>query len=195
MSENAQDNKQLSRRDVLKLCTRCAGLAVLGGGVITLGLRNAKPDDMVWQIDPSKCIDCGNCATHCVLKPSAVRCVHAIKICGYCEPCFGFFAPGTTGRHEGAENQMCPTGAIRRKHVTGPFYEYTIDTAKCIGCGKCTQGCKQYGNRSLYLQVDHSFCVNCSQCTIADACPSQAFIRVPARKAYLPLYSESEAEN
>jgi H+/Na+-translocating ferredoxin:NAD+ oxidoreductase subunit B len=190
-----EKDTDLTRRDVLKLCTRCATVVVLGGGVAALTVRNAKTDDMVWQIDPTKCIDCGNCATTCVIEPSAVRCVHAIKICGYCEPCFGYFDRSAVDKHEGAENQMCPTGAINRKHVTGPFYEYTIDAAKCIGCGKCTKGCKQYGNGSLYLQVDHGECVNCSQCAIAEACPSQAFVRVPARDAYISLYTKPEPKD
>ena len=45
----------------------------------------------VWQIDPQKCVRCGNCATHCVLEQSAVKCVHAYAICGYCQLCTGFF--------------------------------------------------------------------------------------------------------
>ena len=70
---------------------------------------------MVWQIDPYKCIACGNCATHCVLEDSAVKCMHVHAICGYCRICFGFFDPEPFELTEGAENQICPTGAIERK--------------------------------------------------------------------------------
>ncbi|MHC4761400.1 MAG: hypothetical protein ACYS9H_08680 [Planctomycetota bacterium] len=34
---------------------------------------------------------CGNCATHCVLNESAVKCVHAYAMCGYCDLCTGYF--------------------------------------------------------------------------------------------------------
>ncbi len=85
-----------------------------------------------------------------------------------------------------AENQLCPTGAIRRKFVEEPYYEYTIDHELCIGCGKCVKGCNTFGNGSLYLQVDHSVCLNCNDCAIARTCPSDAFVRVPAKQAYLP---------
>ena len=38
---------------------------------------------------------------------------------------------------EAAENQACPTGAITRRFVETPYYEYTIDEELCNGCGKC----------------------------------------------------------
>jgi electron transport complex protein RnfB len=147
--------------------------------------RKSRKTDMVWQIDPYKCIACGNCATYCVLEESAVKCVHAHEICGYCEVCFGFFEPEPFGFTEGAENQLCPTGAILRKYVEDPYYEYTIDESLCNGCGKCVKGCNAFGNGSLSLQVRHDRCVNCNECAIAAACPSGAFQRVPADHPYI----------
>ena len=41
-----------------------------------------------------------------------------------------------------------------------------------------------FGNGSLFLQIDHTLCVNCNQCSIARACPSQAIWRIPAAEAY-----------
>jgi electron transport complex protein RnfB len=42
-----------------------------------------------------------------------------------------------------------------------------------------------FGNGSLFLQVRHDRCKNCNECSIAAACPSQAYTRVPAHQPYL----------
>jgi Na+-translocating ferredoxin:NAD+ oxidoreductase subunit B len=139
----------------------------------------------VWQLDPSKCIQCGRCATNCVLEQSAVRCTHVFAMCGYCDLCGGYFKPGAKNLDTAAENQLCPTHAIRRKFVEDPFFEYTIDEPLCIGCGKCVKGCSAFGNGSLQLQVRQDLCQQCNQCSIARSCPSGAFTRVPASRPYL----------
>jgi electron transport complex protein RnfB len=104
-------------------------------------------------------------------------------MCGYCDICTGYFEPKYAKLDTAAENQMCPTGAIRRNFVEDKFgqrfYEYTIDEPLCIGCGKCVKGCALM-NGSLYLQVEHDRCLNCNECSIAVACPTQAFYRIPA---------------
>lgn len=139
----------------------------------------------VWQLDPAKCVQCGRCATHCVLNPSAVKCVHGFALCGYCRLCFGYFQPGTKTLTADAENQLCPTGAIARTFIEDPYFEYTLDEELCIGCGKCVKGCAAFGNGSLFLQVRHDRCVNCNECAIAVACPTQAFKRVPVERPYM----------
>jgi len=101
-------------------------------------------------------------------------------MCGYCKLCFGYFLPGTPVLNSGAENQMCPTGAIKRAFIENPYHEYSIDEALCIGCGRCVKGCGAFGNGSLVLQVRHDLCVNCNECSIARHCPSGAFRQVPA---------------
>ena len=139
----------------------------------------------VWQLDPAKCIQCGRCATNCVLSLSAVKCMHRFEMCGYCKLCFGFFQPGTPNLTSAAENQMCPTGAIKRTFIESPYYEYTVDESLCIGCGRCVKGCGAFGNGSLVLQVRHDRCVNCNDCTIARNCPAGAYTRVPVDQPYL----------
>lgn len=139
----------------------------------------------VWQLDPAKCIQCGKCATNCVLQQSAVKCVHRYEMCGYCKLCFGFFLPGAASLTSAAENQVCPTAAIRRKFIEDPYFEYSIDEPLCIGCGRCVKGCGAFGNGSLVLQVRHDRCVNCNDCMIARNCPAGAFRRVPADDPYL----------
>ena len=139
----------------------------------------------VWQIDPRKCTKCGNCASYCVLKPSAVKCVHAAEMCGYCNLCFGYFEQKRTGDSEAAENVLCPLDAIRRKKIEEPYFEYKIDEALCIGCGKCVDGCVAFGNGSLHLQVRHELCMNCNECAIAAACPADAFVRLPLDTPYI----------
>ena len=182
-----------TRRDALKTGLRCAAGAALGGTVVAT-LFGGQADDLVWQIDPHKCIQCGNCATYCVLGPSAVKCFHSTAICGYCERCFGYFTdkatdfpPSIDGEPApaGAEGQLCPNGAVARKRIEPDRYEYHIQADLCIGCGKCVKGCNAFGNGSFFLQIDHGLCRNCNECAIAPACPSQAFVRVPAGRPYL----------
>lgn len=142
-------------------------------------------DDAVWQIDPFKCVQCGRCADHCVVTPSAVKCVHAYALCGYCDLCGGYLKPDANALSTAAENQLCPTAAIKRTFVEDPYFEYEIDEELCIGCGKCVKGCTAFGNGSLHLQVRHDICVNCNECSIARVCPADAFQRVPASTPYL----------
>ena len=66
-----------NRRTFLQILMRggiLAGLAGLTGTL--LWKRDAftsgparKGEKQVWQLDPQKCIQCGRCATHCVLTP------------------------------------------------------------------------------------------------------------------------------
>ena len=180
----SEPDKGIDRRGFLRSGMRGACLAGLGGAVGVLATRS-RAGDTAWQIDPETCIQCGNCATRCVLAPSAVKCVHAFAMCGYCELCTGYFEPEPNALNTGAENQLCPVGAIQRTFVEDPYYEYTIDESLCIGCGKCVEGCRAFGNGSLFLQVRHDLCLNCNDCSIAAACPSGAFRRVPADRPYL----------
>lgn len=174
----------INRRDFISGGIRGACLLALGG-VAGLIFNKARADDMVWQIDPYKCIACGKCADNCVLTISAVKCTHKFAMCGYCKLCTGYFEPQPSALNTGAENQLCPTGAIERNFIENPYYEYIIDESLCVGCGKCVKGCKAFGNGSLFLQVHHDICLNCNDCSIARVCPSMAFKRVPAKQAYL----------
>jgi electron transport complex protein RnfB len=174
----------VSRRDLFKFGLRGLGVLAATAGVAAAAHGLPKPD-RVWQIDPHKCTQCGRCAKLCVLTPSAVKCVHAYAVCGYCDLCTGFFEAQANALDTGAENQLCPTDAIRRRFVEDPYFSYTIDEAACIGCARCVKGCGAYGNGSLFLQIRHDRCVNCNQCAIASACPAQAIARVPADQPYI----------
>jgi len=161
-----------------------AGMTAAGALTGALADR-AAPAREVWQIDPTKCVRCGRCATECVLPQSAVKCVNSFDICGYCDLCTGYFEPDPIDLNTGAENLLCPTGALIRKFIEDPYYEYTIDEDLCIGCAKCVEGCELFGNGSLYLQVRHDRCLNCNECSIAKVCAGDAFVRVPADRPYL----------
>lgn len=204
---------QSSRREFLREVARniLAVSLVLGGGALVarkgacltgIGCREcaaladcAQPQALtaraagtVWQVDPYKCIQCGKCATECVLKPSAVKCVHGYAMCGYCKLCFGFFeSEALPERMAGtaAEFQRCPVDAIVRTYKRDPYYQYDIREDRCIGCGICVKGCGAYGNGSLFLQIRHDRCMNCNECSIAAACPAQAIRRVPVTQPYL----------
>lgn len=178
-----QDPKP-TRRDALRGGIRGACLLGLGGGVGFLATRS-RAGDLVWQLDPELCIQCGNCATYCVLQPSAVKCVQYYPMCGYCDLCTGYFDADPVALDTAAENQLCPVDAIERKFIEEPYFEYDILEDKCVGCGKCVEGCRAFGNGSFYLQVRHNLCLNCNECGIAAACPSQAFRRVPVSRPYI----------
>ena len=178
-----KDNK-LSRRQVLTGGLRAACAVGLGGSIGALADRG-QAGATVWQLDPTLCSQCTKCVTECVLEISAVRCVQIFRDCGYCDLCFGYFTRELAGTTTGAESQLCPTGAISRKFIEDPYYEYTIDEELCIACAKCVELCKTDGNGSLVLQVRHDRCLNCNECAIAAACPAECFRRVPADQPYL----------
>lgn len=167
-----------NRRDFIR-----AAAAAVGSGLVIQGSRTAS-GTMVWQIDPTKCVQCGRCATNCVLNPSAVKCVHSYPICGYCDLCGGYLQPAAKMRDTGAESQLCPVAAVKRTHIEGVYFQYTIDEELCVGCGKCVKGCAMFGNGSMYLQVKRDLCVNCNECAIARNCPSGAIHRVPLAEGY-----------
>lgn len=176
--------KEKTRRHFIKTALQVMAAAGIGGIAWSVS-RKGRATGHLWQIDPRKCTQCGLCETSCIIRPSAVKCVHAFSMCGYCKLCFGYFHPQASKLDEMPQNQLCPTGAINRRFIEDPYFEYTIKKETCIGCGVCVKGCGAFGNGSLQLQVDHTLCKNCNHCTIAEACPAQAFVRVPANQPYL----------
>ena len=182
--EEEPNDPRLNRREFLANGLRAT--IVLGiGGLSFLVAKKTIAGQTVWQLDPAKCIQCGRCATSCVLAQSAVRCTHVYAMCGYCDLCGGYFKPGTKTLNTAAENQLCPTNALKRKYIEDPFFEYTVDEPMCIGCAKCVKGCSAFGNGSLQLQVRQDLCVRCNECAIARSCPADAFSRVPLSQPYL----------
>ena len=179
-------NSPLGRRDFFRMLgTGLAGGSLLaGGGLAASKIRKTPAASLYWQIDPEKCIQCGRCETDCVMPVSAVRCVHANKVRGYCDLCGGYYRTNAKELNTAAENLVCPTGAIQRKFIEDPYFEYTIDEDLCNGCGKCVKGCSSFGNGSLFLQVRQDLCLNCNECKIATACASGALTRVPYEQAY-----------
>lgn len=178
-----EKKKKLNRRDFIDRGFRFS----IGAGLVGLSGLLAKKsfsNEYVWQLDPDKCIQCGRCATECVMTLSAVKCFHVYDMCGYCDLCGGYLRPGVKKLTTAAENQLCPTSAIERKFIEEPFFEYHIIEELCIGCGKCVKGCNAFGNGSLQLQVNHRLCDDCNECAIARVCPADAFERVPADNPY-----------
>lgn len=181
MGDSPKEDKK-SRREVLAEGVRIGGVALAAFG---LGSQaRSKPEEWVWQIDPELCIECGLCATECVMTPSAVKAVHAYAICGFCRLCFGMFRDRRTGDTLTAENMRCPTDALKRTYIMDPYYQISVEEPKCIGCAVCIKGCELFGNGSLFLQIRHDRCLRCNQCAIAQACPPKAIVRVPASEPY-----------
>jgi len=181
----------ITRREFVKKgLGTAAGVSLAGvAGILAV---NSTSEELVWQLDPNKCVQCEKCSTSCVLPQSAVKCVHSYSMCGYCDLCSGYLQPGAKSRDTGAESQLCPTGALKRTYVEDPYFEYVIDEELCIGCSKCVKGCGSFGNGSLYLQVKHDRCVNCNECSISRVCSSQAFSRVPVSQPYILRGDEIE---
>jgi len=173
------------RRKFLKTCARLlAGGSTLALFGLSYRKSTAKGATCFWQIDPTKCTFCGRCETGCVLPISAVKCVHAVKVCGYCDLCGGYYRTNVKELNTAAENLLCPTGAIQRKFVEEPYFEYSINENLCNGCGKCAKGCNAFGNGSLYLQIKQELCKSCNECRIAKVCPADAIRRVSMNEAY-----------
>ncbi len=186
-----QKHKKLTRKEFLSRTIRSVLTGILAG-LLGIKLLKSRSKNYVWQINPEKCVQCGRCATECVLSLSAVKCVHEFSMCGYCNLCFGYFRPDAKKLTEDAENQVCPTGAIKRKFIEEPFFEYVINEPLCIGCGKCVKGCNLFGNGSLYLQVRHDRCLNCDECAIARKCAGRAYSRIPVKQGYIRKNKENE---
>ncbi len=183
--KNKHKKSPIERRKFLQMLGSAAagGSILLATGALLTKTQRANASHL-WQIDPSKCTQCGRCETHCVLNVSAVKCFHANKVCGYCDLCGGYYRSNVKELNTAAENLMCPTGAIQRRFVEDPYFEYSIDESLCNGCGKCVKGCTSFGNGSLYLQINRDICVDCNECQIAKVCPADAITRVPLDKAY-----------
>jgi Na+-translocating ferredoxin:NAD+ oxidoreductase subunit B len=82
MSE--EKNKYQSRRDFVRKAGKLTVIVPLL--LIPAALaKKTMATSYVWQIDPFKCTQCGQCKTNCVLTPSASKCVHAFPMCGYCD--------------------------------------------------------------------------------------------------------------
>jgi electron transport complex protein RnfB len=174
----------VTRREFLRAGLRtAAGLGV--AGLAGLVASKSAAAGTVWQIDPDACVQCGTCSKSCVLSPSAVKAVHAFDVCGYCDLCSGYLQPAARLQDTSAELRLCPTGAITRRFVEDPYYEYTIDEKLCVGCAKCVKGCTAFGNGSLFLQIRHDRCANCNECSAARHCPARAIDRVSARHPYI----------
>jgi len=186
-------NKYQNRRDFVRKFGKVAVVLPVAYLAVSLG-RKMSATGYVWQIDPFKCTQCGQCKTNCVLTPSASKCFHAFEMCGYCDLCGSYLRQGVQTISTAAENQLCPTGALIRKFVEEPYFEYTVDENLCDGCAKCVKGCADFGNGSLYMQINQDLCKNCNECSIARTCPSEAVIRVPASKPYLPKGFASNTE-
>ena len=194
------DGPKSTRRQVLGHAVRGTALLGLGGLAVYL-VRDANVEG-AWQIDCEKCVNsrlgalgvdvCDRCATSCVLALSAVRAVNDHAKCGRCYICPAYFDVKSAINEEGLPSQkLCPRDAINREPIgwidpddpANNFYEYTIDEKLCNGCGKCVMGCKEpAGLSSIRLVVRHDLCVDCNRCSIAIACPDEAYVREPVRE-------------
>lgn len=171
------------------------GVGLLGLGGVAVYLANKAGADCVWQIDRTRCVNsrlgatdvdvCERCSTECVVAFSAVKAVNEFSKCGRCYICPAYFDVTSEVGGDGLPTKkVCPRDAIKREPIgfvdpedpANNFYEYTIDEQLCDGCGRCVMACKEpAGLGSICLEVRHALCVDCNRCTIAVACPDDAF--------------------
>lgn len=183
------------RREFLGTMARGAALVGLcGSGVF---LVNKTHQVYAWQLDTAKCVNsrlgatgvdvCELCASECVVELSAVRAVNEYSKCGRCYICPAYFDITSAVNDEGLPSQkLCPRDAIERKPIgwvdpddpANNFYEYIIDEVLCNGCGRCVMGCKEpAGLGSIKLEVRYNLCTDCNRCSIAIACPDDAYFQ------------------
>ena len=185
----------LTRRELLGHAARGVAFVGLGGTVCVLSLKANKT--YAWTIGIDRCINsklgavgvevCELCSTDCVLTLSAVRAVNEFSLCGRCYVCPAYYKITSALGPDGLPSEkVCPRDAIERKAIgwidpddpANNFYEYVIDEKKCNGCGRCVLECKEpAGLSSIRLEVRHNVCLDCNRCSIATACPEEAFDR------------------
>ncbi len=183
-----------TRRQVLAHGARGAGLLALGGAATYLAVKAGRSG--AWEIDCARCLNsrlgavnvpaCEKCSNSCVLALSAVRAVNDYARCGRCYICPAYFnVTSAVGKDGLPSEKLCPRDAILRKPIgdvdpkdpANNFYEYVIDETKCNGCGKCVMACKEpAGLGSIRLEVRHNLCLDCNRCSIAIACPDEAYV-------------------
>lgn len=196
-------SEKSTRRQFIDRTARAVGLTALGGAAATLIARRASAH-AVFQVDPSKCAACDICRTACVLPLSAVKAVNEFSKCGYCQLCPAYMdvtsAPDERGKPTG---KTCPQDAVKRRVVgredpddpNNNYYEYTIDEARCTGCGKCVKACRPpMGNGAFRLEIRYNRCLTCNECSILVACPEAAIVRLHA-PGLSPLPKEGEREH
>jgi electron transport complex protein RnfB len=184
-----------NRREVLGHAARGVALLGLTGTAGLLALKANKT--YAWTIAHDRCINsklgavgvevCELCATDCVLTLSAVRAVNDFSKCGRCYICPAYYEITSAVGPDGLPSEkVCPRDAIKREAIgwidpddpANNFYEYTIDDMLCNGCGRCVLECKEpAGLGSIRLEVRHNVCLDCNRCSIATACPEDAYDR------------------
>ena len=191
-------SERWTRREMLGTAARGAALVGLGGTAALLSLKSFKT--YAWAVDATACINsklgetgvevCELCATECVLTLSAVRAVNTFADCGRCYICPAYYEITSAVGPDGLPGEkVCPRDAIKREAIgwidpddpANNFYEYTIDENLCNGCGRCVMECKEpAGLGSIVLEVRHNVCLDCNRCSIATACPEDAYDRLSA---------------
>jgi len=66
--DSKKEPKSMERRRFLRNGMQMA-LAVSLGGIAGVSFLKSSANDLVWQIDPFKCVQCGRCADECVMTP------------------------------------------------------------------------------------------------------------------------------
>ncbi len=183
------EKKNWNRRSFLRKAGQATCAAALGGIAYRVLGGHANEETAgpksrwVWQIDPQKCTNCGECEFLCVRKPSAVKAVNDQKKCSYCVVCYGHISDKSIASDKIMSEgiRICEYDAVTRKNYSGGkdgYFIYDIDHDLCTGCGKCAKACNDKGTQSMFLIIRPDLCLNCNSCNIALKCPDNAIERL-----------------
>ncbi|MDE7467515.1 MAG: 4Fe-4S binding protein, partial [Muribaculaceae bacterium] len=86
-------------------------------------------------------------------------------------------------------NTICPIGTITGALSVNSVFHMDINPDKCLGCGRCSAGCKSECIDHLAHTIDLTRCVVCFDC--AASCPSGAItFRRGRHQLQIPLLRE-----
>lgn len=109
-----------------------------------------------YAITKSKCVGCGDCIAQCQNEGNALSYVKQYyTVSSSCHGCV----------------EKC-SSACSYDAISKSGGKATIDTSKCVKCGKCVSKCGHSAISKAYVSLDSTKCNNCGKCF--DACTYSA---------------------
>lgn len=84
---------------------------------------------------------------------------------------------------------LCPLGALYSFFNKVSFFRLSLDTSKCVSCGKCAEACRM--GVDPVKAPDDIECIRCGRC--ADKCPAGALSLTVSVRSGKPKEAEKES--